>query len=184
MRRGIARSCSRNLDDDRVSLATAGADRGKTQTAAAPLQFQRQREDDSGAARPDRVAERYRPPLTLTRSGSAPSMRDAFRATLAKASLISNRSMSDAFRPARSSAISPAIAGVLARYGASHAASPWLRTLARNGLWLFVAHSLGRDDQRGRAVVDARSIAGRHGAGAGECGLELRQRLRAGIPSW
>ena len=33
------------------------------------------------------------PPLTLTRSGSAPSMRDAFRATLAKASLISNRSI-------------------------------------------------------------------------------------------
>ena len=55
------------------------------------------------------------PPLTLTLSSSAPSMRIELRATEANASLISNRSMSSTFRPAFSSAAFVAFAGVLAR---------------------------------------------------------------------
>ena len=55
------------------------------------------------------------PPLTLTFSSSMPSRRIECRATEAKASLISQRSMSSAVRPAFSSAFCAALAGVVAR---------------------------------------------------------------------
>ena len=55
------------------------------------------------------------PPLTLTLSSSMPSIRIEFSATEAKASLISQRSMSSADRPTFASAASAALAGVRAR---------------------------------------------------------------------
>ena len=55
------------------------------------------------------------PPLTLTFSSSMPSIRIEFSVTEANASLISQRSMSSALRPAFSSAPSPPLAGVRAR---------------------------------------------------------------------
>ena len=55
------------------------------------------------------------PPLTLTLSSSMPSTRIEFRVTEAKASLISQRSMSSVLRPAFSSAFFAAAAGVRAR---------------------------------------------------------------------
>src|SRR5207237_9536586 len=55
------------------------------------------------------------PPLTLTRPESILSILIEFRVTEAKASLISQRSMSSAFSPTLASAFSAALAGVLAR---------------------------------------------------------------------
>ncbi len=55
------------------------------------------------------------PPFTLTLASSTPSIRIELIATEAKASLISNRSMSSIFRPAFSSASLVAFAGVRAR---------------------------------------------------------------------
>src|SRR5579859_704436 len=53
------------------------------------------------------------PPLTLTRSSSSWSMREALRATAAKASLISTRSRSEASSPAFFSAFASASAGTV-----------------------------------------------------------------------
>ena len=61
------------------------------------------------------------PPFTLTLSSSIPSMRIEFKVTDAKASLISHRSMSPGCRPAFSSALRAALAGVVARYAKSFA---------------------------------------------------------------
>jgi hypothetical protein len=53
-------SHSLDANDQRVSLATAAAQRCSSDSAAAPLQFVRQRQDQPRAAHPDRVAERDR----------------------------------------------------------------------------------------------------------------------------
>src|SRR6478735_967889 len=48
------------LDDDRVTLAAAGADRRAAVAATAPAQLQHERADDAGATGSDRMAERDR----------------------------------------------------------------------------------------------------------------------------
>src|SRR3954467_8649257 len=50
-----------DLEDHRVALAAAGADRGDAEPAAAAAQLVDQRAEDAGARGPDRVAERDRP---------------------------------------------------------------------------------------------------------------------------
>ena len=55
------------------------------------------------------------PPLTFTRASSTPSIRTLLSATDENASLISHRSMSLGCRPALSSALIAALAGVRAR---------------------------------------------------------------------
>src|SRR5262249_43350923 len=69
------------------------------------------RPPDAPMGRPSATA----PPLTFTRSSSAPRSLVEFHATDEKASLISTRSTSSIDLPARSSAIAPAFAGVRAR---------------------------------------------------------------------
>src|SRR5207248_6849583 len=59
-------ACSRDnarvldLDQQRVALATAGADRCETEAAAVAAQLVHHRAEDAAAARADRVAERDR----------------------------------------------------------------------------------------------------------------------------
>src|SRR6478609_7264116 len=48
-----------DLHDDRVALATAGADRRAAVAAAAAAQLEHERADDAGAGRADRVTERH-----------------------------------------------------------------------------------------------------------------------------
>jgi hypothetical protein len=104
--------------DDGVALAAAAADRRAAQAAAAPAQLVHEHAEDAGARGADRVPEGVwapAPPLTFTRSSSMLSMRIEFSVTDAKASLISHRSMSPGCRPALSSALTAALAGVVAR---------------------------------------------------------------------
>src|SRR5215211_668401 len=61
------------------------------------------------------------PPLTFTRSGSAPSILVELSTTEENASFSSTRSTSSIFLPAFSSALAPAFAGVRARYAKSSA---------------------------------------------------------------
>jgi hypothetical protein len=63
-----------------------------TGPAAPAAQFERKGQDQAGAAHPDRVVERDRARLTLTRSAGTPGSRPEASATPAKASLISFRS--------------------------------------------------------------------------------------------
>ena len=111
------RSAGRRLDLDqqRVALAAARADRGEAEAATVAAQLMHHRAEDSGAAGADRVAERNRPPFTFTRSGSAPSSFAEFSTTDENASFSSMRSTSPIVLPALSSAIAPAFAGVRAR---------------------------------------------------------------------
>src|SRR5436853_7249526 len=51
------KSASVDLDDDRVALATARADRGDTESAAAAAQLVDEGADDAGAGSADRVPE-------------------------------------------------------------------------------------------------------------------------------
>src|SRR5215216_330159 len=53
-------SSATHLNHDRVALPAAGADRGQSESAAAPPQLKHQRQDDPGTAGADRVTERDR----------------------------------------------------------------------------------------------------------------------------
>ena len=83
-----------DLDDDRVALAAAGADRRHAEPAAAPAQLVHERARMRAPLAPIGWPSAIAPPLTLTLSSSTPSIRIEFSATDANASLISNRSMS------------------------------------------------------------------------------------------
>src|SRR5215211_6884926 len=51
------RSCKSDLDEERVALPAAGADRGESEPASVPAQLVDHRREDAGARRADWVAE-------------------------------------------------------------------------------------------------------------------------------
>src|SRR6476469_3891560 len=59
------RSAPVDLDDDRVALTAAGADRGDAETAAAATQLMDEGADQTGAGGADRVAEGDRPAVDV-----------------------------------------------------------------------------------------------------------------------
>ena len=71
------------------------------------------------------------PPLTLMRAGSMPSLRAVWSGTVAKASLISQRSMSETAIPAFFSALAEAGAGAVSMITGSAPAVAVARTRAR-----------------------------------------------------
>src|SRR5579864_3330812 len=61
--RGARGAGSLYLDEERVALAAAGADRGETEPAAAATELVHHRPEDAAAACADRVTERDRAPV-------------------------------------------------------------------------------------------------------------------------
>ena len=82
------------------------------------------------------------PPITLTRSGSRPSSFMQLRATIQNASLISQKSISDAFSPALSRAFWLAGTGPAPIMVGSTPANPMERIVASGLMPFFLAVSL------------------------------------------
>src|SRR5439155_14995543 len=82
------------------------------------------------------------PPLTLTRSSSIASIRVAFSATAANASLISTRSRSSTSRPAFFSALLRARAGTVCSHAYRSALMPWATISTSGSAASFRARSL------------------------------------------
>ena len=116
------------------------------------------------------------PPLTLTFSGSRSRSRIVFRGTAAKASLISHRSMSSTFMPARSRHFCDAGPGAVSMITGSAPATA-LITIRARGVQAVGPGVVGRGQQHGAGPVDdARRVAGVvHVLD----GLDLRVRLPA-----
>ena len=100
------------------------------------------------------------PPLTLTRSGSRPSSRIVLSGTAAKASLISQRSMSATLMPARSRQRCAAGPGAVSMMIGSLPIAAVARMRARGVTPWARQPVLGDDRGGGRAVDDARRVPG------------------------
>jgi len=92
----------------------AGADRGQAEAAAVAAQLVGERREDARAGGADRMAECDGAAVHVTRSGSASSSSVECRTTEENASFNSIARRRRSFSPARSSALSPARAGVRA----------------------------------------------------------------------
>ena len=84
--------------DQRVALAAAAAQRGRTDAATAALQLEREVQHEPGAGHADRVAERDRAAVDVDLVVGTPSSRVEAMPTAANASLISTRSRSATVR--------------------------------------------------------------------------------------
>ena len=116
------------------------------------------------------------PPFTLTFSGSMPSSFSTATACTENASLISNRSTSSRSHPAFSATRRTASTGVistnLGREPAGRLGHDARERREAERLRALLRH----DDERGRAVVDARRVAGGHRPAFLERRLQLAER--------
>ena len=121
------------------------------------------------------------PPLTLTTSSLMPRSSAEASPTAAKASLISNRSMSPVVSPAFSSATVDGVGRLVEqrRAGARHLAVA--DQLAERGHAELVGLGLGHHDDRGATVGDLGGVAGGDGAALVEGGAQLAERLGRGL---
>ncbi len=139
----------------------------RAQLAAVPLQAPRSRSARGGrrTCRADgRVRWRRRSGSHVASSSAMPSWRRTARPWAAKASFSSITSKSPMFRPRRFISFSEAGAGPMPMMrGGTPATAPPENAGAR-GQAVALGSFFGGDDERRGAVVDARRIAGGHGA--------------------
>ena len=147
-----------DLDDHRVALAAAGADRRHAEPAAAAAQLVDERQSRMRAPlAPIGWPSAIAPPLTLTLSSSTPSMRIELSATDANASLISNRSMSSTDRPAFSSAASWRWRACGRGRGSRRPPAAWRDDRGQHLAAVRLRPLVARQHERAGAVVHARA---------------------------